>query len=210
MLLIRQARMLMKRTLTENSAAVLSAGTPEPLGPSKISDTAKSGVNFALHSEHASKVTLILSDRDDKNTVEIPLEGEHHRSGNVWHAAIHGCPLSGVLYGYRVEGETGWETGDRHVAEPTDLSLCFCLLHVSRRHARLRAAFNQHRVVWMCRWDSTRVLLDPYAPLVKGRAKFAERDQFERFEQEVGVWPCSMLLWHGDCSSTSTIPRPAM
>ena len=189
---------------------MLCAGTPEPLGPSKISETAKSGVNFALYSEHASKVTLILSDRDDKNIVEIPLEGEHHRSGNVWHAAIHGCPLSGVLYGYRLEGETGWETGDRHVSEPTDLKFCFCPAHVSRRHARLCTSLNQHRVVWMCRWDSTRVLLDPYAPLVKGRAKFAERDQFERFEQEVGLWPCSILPFYGQFSLVCMIPRPFM
>ena len=186
MLIIRQDRLPIEGTPAGNSVAVLVAGTPEPLGPSKISETAKSGVNFALYSEHASKVTLILSDRDDKNIVEIPLEGEHHRSGNVWHAAIHGCPLSGVLYGYRVEGQTGWETGDRHVPEPADLSFCFCPHHFSRRHTRLHASFRAE-IFWMCRWDPTRVLLDPYAPLVKGRAKFAERDQFERFEQEVGL-----------------------
>ena len=37
-----------------------------------------------------------------------------------------------------------------------------------------------------CRWDSTRILLDPYAPLVKGRARFAQRDDFERFQTAVG------------------------
>ena len=89
------------------------AGTAEPLGPSKISETAKSGVNFALYSEHATSITLVLSDRDDKNVVEIPLEPEHHRTANVWHAAIEGCPLSGVLYVYRVDGQTGWDAGDR-------------------------------------------------------------------------------------------------
>ena len=89
------------------------AGTPEPLGPSKISESAKSGVNFALYSEHATSITLILSDREDINIVELPLDPAHHRTGNVWHAAVEGCPLSGVLYGYRVEGQTGWETGDR-------------------------------------------------------------------------------------------------
>ncbi|CAL5221257.1 g3414 [Coccomyxa viridis] len=123
-------------------------GTAEPLGPSKISETAKSGVNFALYSEHATSITLVLSDRDDKNVVEIPLEPEHHRTGNVWHAAIEGCPLSGVLYVYRVDGQTGWDAGDR--------------------------------------WDSSRLLLDPYAPLVKGRAKFAERDKFERYQDKLG------------------------
>lgn len=27
--------------------------------------------------------------------------------------------------------------------------------------------------------------MDPYAPLVKGRNKFAERDEFERFQEKV-------------------------
>lgn len=90
-----------------------TAGTPEPLGPSKISESAKSGVNFALFSEHATAITLLLSDKDDKNTVEIQLDPAEHRTGNVWHAAVEGCPLSEVLYGYKVEGQTGWESGDR-------------------------------------------------------------------------------------------------
>jgi hypothetical protein len=41
----------------------------------------------------------------------------------------------------------------------------------------------------VCRWDPSRVLLDPYAPLVKGRAKFAERDTFERFQEQVLTLP---------------------
>ena len=89
------------------------------MGPSKISETAKAGVNFALYSEHATSITLVLSDRDDKNIVEIPLEPEQHRTGNVWHAAIEGCPLSGVLYGYRVDGQTGWDAGDRCTERPS-------------------------------------------------------------------------------------------
>ena len=43
-----------------------------------------------------------------------------------------------------------------------------------------------------CRWDSTRILLDPYAPLVKGRARFAQRDEYERFQTAVGG-PFSLL-----------------
>lgn len=35
------------------------------------------------------------------------------------------------------------------------------------------------------RWDSSRILLDPYAPLVVGRAKFGVRDDFEQFESPV-------------------------
>ena len=36
------------------------------------------------------------------------------------------------------------------------------------------------------RWDSTRVLLDPYARYVVGRARFGVRDEFEQFETKVG------------------------
>jgi isoamylase len=31
----------------------------------------------------------------------------------VWHTEIKGCPHSGILYGVRVRGEGGWETGHR-------------------------------------------------------------------------------------------------
>ena len=36
------------------------------------------------------------------------------------------------------------------------------------------------------RWDNSRVLLDPWAPLVVGRAKFGVRDDFEQFQPGVG------------------------
>ena len=36
------------------------------------------------------------------------------------------------------------------------------------------------------RWDPTRVLLDPYAPHVVGRAKFGVRDEFEQFQPKLG------------------------
>lgn len=50
---------------------------------------------------------------------------------------------AGVLYGYKVAGEGGWESGHR--------------------------------------WDPEKVLVDPYAPLLKGRACWGQRDAFESF-----------------------------
>ena len=50
---------------------------------------------------------------------------------------------AGVLYGYKVAGEGGWDTGHR--------------------------------------WDPEKVLADPYAPLLKGRARWGQRDEFEGF-----------------------------
>ncbi len=37
------------------------------------------------------------------------------------------------------------------------------------------------------RWDGSRVLLDPYAPLVSGRRNFGKREDIERFEHKVCV-----------------------
>ncbi len=70
-------------------------------------------------------------------------------SGDVWHTQLEGLPTSGVLYGYKVEGAGGWETGYR--------------------------------------WDASRILLDPYAPLVAGRKRWAQRDEFEEFTMNVSV-----------------------
>ncbi|GAX83904.1 hypothetical protein CEUSTIGMA_g11328.t1 [Chlamydomonas eustigma] len=36
------------------------------------------------------------------------------------------------------------------------------------------------------RWDSSRVLLDPYAPLVSGRRFFGKRDSIENFQNQIG------------------------
>lgn len=64
---------------------------------------------------------------------------------------MENLPLSGVLYGFRVVGDGGWDTPFR--------------------------------------WDSSRVLLDPYARHVTGRAVFGKRDAFEKFELQVHpVW----------------------
>src|SRR6266571_6979397 len=60
------------------------------------------GVNFALFSEHATRVELCLFDTvgADKETYRIPLT-EH--TDRVWHAYLPEV-LPGQLYGYRVHG----------------------------------------------------------------------------------------------------------
>ncbi len=50
---------------------------------------------------------------------------------------------AGVLYGYKVTGHGGWETGHR--------------------------------------WEPNKILADPYAPLLKGRSRWGQRDDFESF-----------------------------
>lgn len=36
-----------------------------------------------------------------------------HSADGVWHMEVEGLPSSGVLYGFRVAGKGGWETGYR-------------------------------------------------------------------------------------------------
>ena len=111
----------------------------------------KPGINFAVFSEHASSVTLELYNSDGSGAASFPLE----RTDNTWHIGVAGLPKSGVLYGYRVEGEGGWESGHR--------------------------------------WDPSKVMLDPYAPLVAGRSSFGVRDAFEQFREKV------RSFWLRDC-----------
>lgn len=58
--------------------------------------------NFALFSSSASAVYLVLFTRADLNkgkaTVEIKLDSEINRTGNIWHVAVPGIP-AGYLYG---------------------------------------------------------------------------------------------------------------
>ena len=91
----------------------VASGTPEPLGPSAAEAGSAAGVNFALFAGDATGVTLVVSDADDTNVVEFPLDAAAHRTGGHWHAFLEGLPRSGVLYGFTVAGEGGWETGHR-------------------------------------------------------------------------------------------------
>ena len=72
-------------------------GHAAPLGASFDGD----GVNFALFSEHARRVTLCLFSADGKReTQRLDLP---ERDGDVWHGYVPGLK-PGQLYGYRVDG----------------------------------------------------------------------------------------------------------
>lgn len=94
-----------------------STGRPSPLGVSQLGDA----VNFSLFSKHATSVTLCLSvsgrsrelSKVESQMQEIPLDPKENKTGDIWHVCIENLPLSGVLYGYRVDGPQGWHTGHR-------------------------------------------------------------------------------------------------
>ena len=66
-----------------------------------------------MYSEHASAVALEIYNVEDNSVREFNLDASKYKTGHVWHALIEGLPLSGVLYGYKVQGQGGWETGGR-------------------------------------------------------------------------------------------------
>jgi isoamylase len=82
-------------------------GKPYPLGPTWDGR----GVNFALFSEHASRVELCLFPSLDskKESVRIPLI---QSSSHVWHIYLEELN-PGCLYGYRVHGPYDPENGHR-------------------------------------------------------------------------------------------------
>ena len=82
-------------------------GSPYPLGATFDG----SGVNFALFSEHATKVELCLFDSpgDARESVRIALP---EQTDLIWHAYLPNV-VAGQLYGYRVHGPYEPEGGHR-------------------------------------------------------------------------------------------------
>ena len=83
----------------------LLPGRPYPLG----AKASKRGTNFAVYSEHATKVLVCLFDDSGKQTDCIELR---ERTAYVWHGLILDVK-PGQLYGYRVEGPWAPENGNR-------------------------------------------------------------------------------------------------
>ncbi len=93
----------MAAPLSHNSKKKLSPGKFYPLGATLRED----GVNFALFSQDAKEVFLLLFDRPDGDPTDvIRIE---NRDRFIWHVFIHGVG-EGQLYGYKVRGEfnPGW------------------------------------------------------------------------------------------------------
>lgn len=79
-------------------------GYPSPLGAT----VDPGGVNFAVFSQHATRVLLCLFDADGQET-RVPLP---EREGHVWHGYFPGMK-AGQLYGYRMEGAFAPKDGHR-------------------------------------------------------------------------------------------------
>jgi isoamylase len=76
----------------------ISDGEYYPLGATLFEE----GVNFAIYSQYADEVYLLLFDRPDGEPTDIiKLE---NRTKFIWYAFVHGLK-AGQLYGYKVKGE---------------------------------------------------------------------------------------------------------
>jgi glycogen operon protein len=89
---------------------VAETGKALPLGAS----ITHGGVNFAIFSRNATAVTLIVFESVDKNCprIEIPLDKNTHKTGNIWHCFIRGLQ-AGTCYLYRADGQYLPERGQR-------------------------------------------------------------------------------------------------
>jgi glycogen operon protein len=92
----------------------LDQGRPWPLGATVDAD----GINFAVFSEHASRIDLCLFDeRGDAEVARLPLPA---RSGDIWHGHIPRA-RAGLVYGLRADGP--WQPHDGQRFNPHKLLL---------------------------------------------------------------------------------------
>ncbi|XP_052201670.1 isoamylase 3, chloroplastic isoform X2 [Diospyros lotus] len=145
-------------------------GQAYPLGVSEL----ENGINFALFSQHATRVTLCFSfpereyDKLDGGMVEFILDPQVNKTGDIWHICVEDLPRSGVLYGYRIDGPREWRQGHR--------------------------------------FDSSIVVIDPYAKLIEGRRWFG--DSSNKMAKFFGTYDLNSLPFNwGDNYKFPNIPE---
>ena len=85
--------------------AQLSSGHPYPLGATFDGE----GVNFAIFSQNATRVTLCLCDEKGRENRQVDLV---EQEGHIWHGYLSGLQ-PGQQYGYRIHGPYEPEQGHR-------------------------------------------------------------------------------------------------
>lgn len=90
----------------------LSSGFNSPQGATLTNN----GINFALFSQYARQVYLLLFDKtDEKPTDIIKIE---KKTGNIWHVFVHGLN-AGQLYAFKVDGKYDPKNGFRFNSQKT-------------------------------------------------------------------------------------------
>ncbi len=89
-------------------------GSPSPLGASWLDD--EQSYNFAIYSNAADSVTLLLYGRDDFATPlrSIPFAFPHNKTSRIWHARVAGADAASArYYAYRISGPSDPSGGQR-------------------------------------------------------------------------------------------------
>jgi glycogen operon protein len=84
-----------------------SEGSPLPLGATWMEK--EQAFNFAVHSEHADSVTLLLYSPADlvNPLLQVQLDFLHNKSGQIWHCRVPIAKISEArYYAYSVSGES--------------------------------------------------------------------------------------------------------
>jgi len=101
----------LRRAATADCAVL--RGHPLPFGATRL----PGGINFAVFSRHATQLTLVLNwPGDPAPLLEIPLDPELHRTGDVWHVFLQGL-TPGFEFGYRA-ARTGHKPSPLHRFDP--------------------------------------------------------------------------------------------
>jgi hypothetical protein len=90
-----------------------TAGKTDPAGTYSV--------NFAVVSRHAEAMSLVLArynpaepDKRLGKVLEIALDPEHMRSGDVWHVLLHNLrDLETLCYAWRADGDSLWQGTSR-------------------------------------------------------------------------------------------------
>jgi glycogen operon protein len=89
------------RVCPPTTVKAVTPGRPQPLGATPDA----TGVNFAVYSERATSVDLLLFDHctDERPSHVITLDPQRNRSFHFWHCHVEGLQ-PGQVYAYRMDG----------------------------------------------------------------------------------------------------------
>ena len=85
-------------SLEHNTTKKITKGKNSPLGAT----VEKDGVNFAIFSQYAKEVYLLLFNKSKRLPTDVIKLS--HRTGHIWHAFVHGIKPK-QLYGYKIRGD---------------------------------------------------------------------------------------------------------
>jgi len=104
------AHELQEKNKSGSAKPVDTIGRSHPLGATPV----PGGVNFSIYSRDASRVELLLFDREDdgRPTRVIPIDPAANRTYHYWHIFVPNV-APGQIYGYRVHGPVEPERGLR-------------------------------------------------------------------------------------------------